>query len=196
MPEQQEYQGKYLRSRSTNTVYWKQFSLKHVFRAGAIVWYKFKGKDYYVVFKSISRPGRGVQIPGGRVEKFENVAQTIIREVHEETGLRCKIVCPLGFTFYENKNESYSNLQVFFLIKPVQDVDVDKKWKHIDKDVTKQELECWFVPVSRKEAFLLFDQGEVVRMFRKWLKEHKKPPKKTKITTDVESIFSQFSKLN
>ena len=169
--------GKYLNNRSANTVYWKQFSLKHVFRSGAIVWYKSKGKDYYVVFKSLSRPSRGIQIPGGRVKKFENIGQTVVREVYEEIGLHCKVVCPLGFTFYENKESGYSNLQTFFLVKPIKDVDVEKKWKHIDKDLTRQELECWFVSVNSRESFLPFDQAEIVRMFRKWLKDHKKPLK-------------------
>jgi 8-oxo-dGTP pyrophosphatase MutT (NUDIX family) len=157
----------------------KQFSLRHVFRAGAIVWCKHKGKDYYVVFKSFSRPNRGVQIPGGRVEKYENVGQTILREVYEETGLRCEIVCPLGFVFFENKNDNYSNLQTYFIIKPIFPIDVFAKWKHIDRDQTRQDLECWCEPVEKKADFLAIGQDQIVEMFRKWLEDHKKPfPKK------------------
>ena len=43
----------------------KKFSLRHVFRVGAIVWCKYRGQDYYVVIKSFTRPNRGTQIPGG-----------------------------------------------------------------------------------------------------------------------------------
>jgi 8-oxo-dGTP pyrophosphatase MutT (NUDIX family) len=152
----------------------KQFALRHVFRAGAIVWCKYKGKDYYIVFKSLTRPNRGVQLPGGRIERNENFAETILREVKEETGLECRIICPLGLVYFENPADNYSNMQFYYIVRPVYPVDVFKKWKYIDKDLTKQELEIWCVPTDRDSAFLAAGQDQVVEMFKKWLKEHKK----------------------
>ncbi len=152
----------------------KQFSLRHVFRAGAIIWCKHKGKDYYVVFKSLTRPSRGVQLPGGRVERNENVAEAIIREVKEESGIESRIICPLGFVYFENPLDNYSNLQIYYIVRPVFPVDVFNKWTHIDMDYSKQHLECWCVPVDKPNSFLAIGQGQVVDMFKKWLIDHKK----------------------
>jgi 8-oxo-dGTP pyrophosphatase MutT (NUDIX family) len=152
-----------------------KFNLKHIFRSGAIVWVKYFGKDYYLVFKSISRPARGIQIPGGRIEKFENPSTTIVREVQEETGLETRIVCPLGMMLVENNKDSYSNLQLFYILKPVYPININEKWRYTDRDATKQELECWFVPVDKDCSFLNGGQENVVKMFRTWLQEHQRP---------------------
>jgi 8-oxo-dGTP pyrophosphatase MutT (NUDIX family) len=153
----------------------KQFALRHVFRAGAVIWCKYKGKDYYVVFKSLTRPNRGVQLPGGRVERTENVAETILREVKEETGLDVRIICPLGFVYFENPADNYSNMQVYYIVRPVFQVDVFRKWKHTDSDITKQDLECWCVQADKNPSYLAAGQDKVIQMFQKWLVDHKKP---------------------
>jgi 8-oxo-dGTP pyrophosphatase MutT (NUDIX family) len=171
--------------------YSSQFSLRHVFRAGAVVWCKNKGKDYYVVFRSHTRPNRGIQIPGGRIEKHENVGHTILREVYEETGLRCDIVCPLGFIYFQNEKDNYSNMQTYFIIKPIYPIDVQNKWKYTDKDSTKQELECWCVPVEKPADFLASGQSQVIDMFRKWLEDHKKPPRQSNRNENDFSGVSQ-----
>jgi len=152
----------------------RQFLIRHVFRAGAIVWVKHKNQDYYVVFKSHSRPNRGVQLPGGRVEKNENPAECVLREVYEETGVESKIVCPLGFLHFENKEDSYSNMQTYFIVKPTKPIDPYKIWKHVDMDYSKQDLEVWCVPVGRNPSFLSVGQDRIVHMFRKWLRDHKR----------------------
>jgi ADP-ribose pyrophosphatase YjhB (NUDIX family) len=159
-----------------------KFNLKHIFRGGAIIWCKHNGQDYYVVFRSKTRPNRGVQLPGGRIERNENPAEAILREVQEESGIDSKVICPLGMIYFENQEDNYSSLQIYYLVRPEANLDVTKRWKYIDKDHTKQELECWFEPVSKDPEFLSAGQAEVVYMFRQWLKEHKKPlktPKKT-----------------
>jgi len=152
----------------------KKFRLKHVFRGGAIVWSKFQGKDYYVVFKSKSRPNRGTQLPGGRVERYENPAKTILREVKEETGVETRIVCPLGVIYYENEDDNYSSLQIYYLVRPIHPMDVTKSWKYIDKDYTQQDLECWFENTEKPTDYLAAGQDQVVEMFKSWLDEHKK----------------------
>jgi 8-oxo-dGTP pyrophosphatase MutT (NUDIX family) len=153
----------------------KRFNLKHIFRSGAIVWVKHAGKDYYLVFKSLSRPSRGFQLPGGRIEKFENPSDTIVREVFEETGLETRIVCPLGVMMLENSVDNYSNLQIYYILKPIYPINIHEKWRYTDKDSTRQELECWFVPVEKDPVFLSAGQHNTILMFRDWLHEHQKP---------------------
>lgn len=152
----------------------KQFALRHVFRAGAIIWSKHKGKDYYVVFRSLTRPNRGIQLPGGRIERNENFAETIIREVKEETGLETRIICPLGFVYFENPEDNYSKMEFYYIVRPTTTLDVFKKWKCVDKDMTKQDLEVWLVDIDKDPSFLAAGQDEVVKMFIKWLADHKK----------------------
>lgn len=151
-----------------------QFSLRHVFRGGAIIWCKHKGKDYYMVFRSITRPSRGIQLPGGRIERNENAAEAIVREVREETGVETRIICPLGLVYFENPADNYSNLQIYYIVRPVFPMDVFKKWIHIDGDLSKQQLECWCAPVDKSADFLAIGQDKVVDMFKKWLADHKK----------------------
>jgi 8-oxo-dGTP pyrophosphatase MutT (NUDIX family) len=153
---------------------YKQFALRHVFRAGAIVWIKSRGKDYYIVFKSLTRPTRGIQLPGGRVEKRENIADTILREVYEETGVQCRIICPLGYIYFENPKDNYSNMQMYYIIKPLYPIDVTKRWRHIDKDTSRQTLEVWCVDAGVSPEFLSVGQDSVVTMFNQWLSDHKK----------------------
>jgi 8-oxo-dGTP pyrophosphatase MutT (NUDIX family) len=153
---------------------YKQFALRHVFRGGAIIWIKSRGKDYYVVFKSLTRPNRGIQLPGGRVEKRENLADTIVREVYEETGIQCRIVCPLGYIYFENPSDDYSNMQTYYIVKPLYPIDVTKRWRHVDKDTSRQTLEVWCMDAENSPEFLSVGQDSVVYMFRQWLVDHKK----------------------
>lgn len=156
------------------TVTEKKFNLKHIFRGGSIVWSKFQGKDYYLVFRSLSRPNRGIQLPGGRIEKDENPAEAIIRETQEETGVEARIVCPLGLIYYESEKDNYSNLQMYYLVRPIFPQNVFKKWRHIDQDQTKQDIECWYVSTDKPTDFLAGGQAGVVEMFKKWLAEHRR----------------------
>lgn len=151
-----------------------KFSLRHVFRAGGIVWAKDKGKDYYLVFKSLSRPNRGTQIPGGRVERYENPGQAVVREVKEETGMDVHIVCPLAMGFFENKDSNHSNMQIYYIVKPNKPISINKVWQFIDKDETKQKMECWFEPVEKDTEFLAVGQDKIIDMFKQWLVDHKK----------------------
>jgi 8-oxo-dGTP pyrophosphatase MutT (NUDIX family) len=168
--------------------YVKRYSLRHVFRAGAIVWVKRGGVDYYLVFRSFTRPNRGIQIPGGRIERYENLAQTVTREIEEETGVKTKIVCPLGFAYFEDPDRDSSNLQIYYIVRPVHRVDVTKKWTFIDKDKTKQKLECWWVPVQEDTSFLSVGHDKIVHMFRDWLVDHKPEEQEEPISPVTQSL--------
>jgi 8-oxo-dGTP pyrophosphatase MutT (NUDIX family) len=161
---------------SQQTVIAKKFSLRHSFRAGAIVWTKDRNTntDHYLVFKSYSRPARGVQLPGGRVEKLENVAEAVVREVEEETGVQTKIVCPLGLIYLNNPGKNYSRVEIYYIVRPINFIDVRRHWHHTDTDKYAQNLECWFVPVDKTPINLASGQEHALSMFRQWLKDHRK----------------------
>ena len=159
----------------------RQFALRHTYRAGAIVWVKYRGDNYYVVFRSLNRPSRGVQIPGGRIERMENVAEAVTREVYEEIGVQTRILCPLGFLFTENLSDNFSRIEIYYIVRPIFPIDIFRHWQHTDLDEKRQTLEkqqildCWCAPVDREVSFLSYEQGQAVVMFREWLSQHKKP---------------------
>jgi 8-oxo-dGTP pyrophosphatase MutT (NUDIX family) len=158
----------------TQTIVARKFLLKHSFRAGAVIWVKDRktNKDYYVVLRSHTRPAKGVQLPGGRVEKLENVANTVVREVKEETGLDTTILCPLGIIYINNPTKNYSRLETYYIVRPSKPLDIKARWKHIDKDRFKQKMEVWLKPVEDDASFLSSGQDLAVKMFRQWLNEH------------------------
>lgn len=159
---------------NTQTIVARKFLLKHSFRAGAIIWVKDRktNKDYFVVLKSHSRPSKGVQLPGGRVEKLENVANTVVREVKEETGLSTSILCPLGTIYINNPTKNYSRLETYYIVRPTKTLDIRSRWRHTDKDRSKQKMEVWMMPVDGDITTLNSGQDLAVKMFRQWLNEH------------------------
>ncbi len=51
----------------------------------------------------VHRPGYDDwSFPKGKVDRGESLEETALREVEEETGLRCKLVAPLGCTAYSD----------------------------------------------------------------------------------------------
>lgn len=167
--------------KNNSTTISRQFAVRHTYRAGAIVWVKYRGENYYVVFRSLMRPSRGIQLPGGRIERMENVADAVTREVYEEIGIQTRILCPLGYLFTENPTDSFSRMEIYYIVRPIFPIDVFRYWQHQDLDEKRQAvekrqtLECWCVPCSREVDFLSFEQGKAVLMFRDWLSKHKKP---------------------
>lgn len=167
--------------RNNSTTVASQFAVRHTYRAGAIVWVKYRGENYYVVFRSLTRPSRGIQLPGGRIERMENVADAVTREVYEEIGIQTRILCPLGYLFTENPTDNFSRMEIYYIVRPIFPIDVFRYWQHQDLDEKRQAvekrqtLECWCVPCTREVDFLSFEQGKAVLMFREWLGKHKKP---------------------
>lgn len=163
------------------------FARIHTFKVGAVVWHKWKGESYYLAFKSLSVPERGVQIPRGRLERHESLGQSVLRETFEETGVRCKIICPLTLVFFENSDDDYSNCQIYYIVRPLDKIDPTLRWLHIDGDDTHQELEVFSVPAYTKPDFLSRGQNEVIYTFQQWLKQHDPH----RLDSNLEKQFSE-----
>ena len=75
------------------------------------------GRRVLLIQRNIEPNRGGWTIPGGYVERDETAEQAVIREVEEETGLRCKLV---GLAGYRNRADPEMNTSyVVFLLETI-----------------------------------------------------------------------------
>ncbi|MEW1963474.1 NUDIX hydrolase [Microbacterium sp. NPDC077644] len=71
---------------------------KAVYAAGAVVWRQTEGKLRILLIHRTKY--RDATLPKGKVDPGEMLAQTAVREVHEETGIRVHLGVPVGVSRY------------------------------------------------------------------------------------------------
>lgn len=71
---------------------------KAVYAAGAVVWRLVEGKLRILLIHRTKY--RDITLPKGKVDPGEMLAQTAVREVHEETGIRVSLGVPVGVSRY------------------------------------------------------------------------------------------------
>ena len=71
---------------------------KAVYAAGAVVWRLIDGKLRILLIHRTKY--RDVTLPKGKVDPGEMLAETAVREVHEETGIRVSLGVPVGVSRY------------------------------------------------------------------------------------------------
>jgi len=98
-------------------------------------------------------------IPGGFVEKNENVEQAIVREAYEETGIRIKVLCLLGVYSNPSRDPTRGTIAVAFLVKPIS--------RKIIEGSEAEEVK-WF-KLDRLPK-LAFDHGKIIKDVRKVLR--------------------------
>lgn len=71
---------------------------KAVYAAGAVVWRMVEGKLKILLIHRTKY--RDITLPKGKVDPGEMLAETAVREVHEETGIRVSLGVPVGVSRY------------------------------------------------------------------------------------------------
>ena len=71
---------------------------KAVYAAGAVVWRMVEGKLKILLIHRTKY--RDITLPKGKVDPGEMLAETAVREVHEETGIRVALGVPVGVSRY------------------------------------------------------------------------------------------------
>ena len=71
---------------------------KAVYAAGAVLWRIIDGKLRVLLIHRTKY--RDVTLPKGKVDPGETLAETAVREVHEETGIRVRLGPPVGVSRY------------------------------------------------------------------------------------------------
>lgn len=90
---------------------------KEIIAAGGVV---FEQLDDRVRVVLIHRPKYDDwSLPKGKAEPGESIADTALREVKEETGLVCRIVCELEPVRYGYGSGKNLKVVYYFLMKPV-----------------------------------------------------------------------------
>lgn len=68
-------------------------------------------KGEYLLVKRVNRPLKGEWwVPGGRVEKHETLEGALHRKIKQETGLKIKIIYPIGYYEEQYKESTFPNI--------------------------------------------------------------------------------------
>jgi len=118
-----------------------QKKTKKIISAGGVLFWK---NNDNILICIVKRKGKNIWIlPRGRVEKNENMENTVIREVKEETGVICNIIRKIGvinYDYYSPSSKTFYTKEVhFYLLKiyrqkkfvPSNEIQ-DMKWVTID----------------------------------------------------------------
>src|SRR4051794_2531848 len=82
----------------TEQVVGSKWTDKAVYAAGAVVWRLIDGKLRILLIHRTKY--RDITLPKGKVDPGEMLAETAVREVHEETGIRVSLGVPVGVSRY------------------------------------------------------------------------------------------------
>ncbi|KAA0962838.1 MULTISPECIES: NUDIX domain-containing protein [Microbacterium] len=85
-------------SQSTAQAAGSKWTDKAVYAAGAVVWRLIDGKLRILLIHRTKY--RDITLPKGKVDPGEMLAETAVREVHEETGIRVSLGVPVGVSRY------------------------------------------------------------------------------------------------
>ena len=100
------------------------------FSAGGVV-YRRRGDDYDIVIINRARY-TDWSLPKGHIEEGESHEQTAVREVEEETGIKARVVAPLGeiVYFYHRGNKGLTRKTVYhFLMEAESDEFCEPNWE-------------------------------------------------------------------
>ena len=119
------------------------------------------------------KQGRVLALPKGIVDPGENAAQTAVREVYEETGIRASIITKLTDIKYVyvrswgDKQRVFKIVSFFLLRYESGEIDAVAKEMRIE---VKQAL---WIPIEGAERRLSYrGERDVIRKAQEWLTAH------------------------
>lgn len=84
--------------------------------------------------------------PGGGVEKGTSLPDNLIREVHEETGLRIEVGAPCLVNEFHDPDSGFHQVDIYFHCRLRGSAEIDPDWRDVEavvsewRWVTEQEL--------------------------------------------------------
>jgi SAM-dependent methyltransferase/8-oxo-dGTP pyrophosphatase MutT (NUDIX family) len=112
-------------------------------------------------------PDAGVQVPGGGVEAGETLADAVVREVLEESGLHCEVVTHLGqrrrHAWYPDVG-AVDGVRHYFQLRPLDPL--AEKWTWVERHASDgsgpHEFAFRWLPVAEAAQALDFGFGEML----------------------------------
>lgn len=102
-------------------------------------------KNKLLVFNQPDHPEAGIQVPGGTVEEMEDIADAVIREVSEETGLNdFKLVKYLGSIERDMSDYGKNEIHHRHFFHITTEENENKTWQHIEKFNSERDEEILF----------------------------------------------------
>jgi 8-oxo-dGTP diphosphatase len=77
----------------------------------------YDGKGNFLVQNRLKKDWPGINFPGGHVEKEESIAESVVRELKEETGLTVKKIEPVGYFEWNVPSENLRHVSLLFRTK-------------------------------------------------------------------------------
>ncbi|WP_259991096.1 NUDIX hydrolase [Sulfitobacter sp. S190] len=74
--------------------------------------------------------------PGGGVEKNASLPDNLIREVHEETGLRIAVGAPCLVNEFHDPDRRFHQVDVYFRCSLLDGPQIDANWRDLEDIVT------------------------------------------------------------
>jgi 8-oxo-dGTP diphosphatase len=123
--------------------------------AAAII-FEGEGEDFVLLTKRSGDPFKDMWcLPGGHINKNEQAADAIIREVKEETGLDVLDLDPIGWRDEIVPNEDIHNVVLLYACK-------------VDGEITPQDGEVsdwnWYPLGQAEQMKLAFDHQELIKL--------------------------------
>ncbi|AEB74088.1 bis(5'-nucleosyl)-tetraphosphatase [Lentilactobacillus buchneri] len=100
------------------------------YASGAVVYEIRDGKIWYLLLQSATSDFWG--LPKGHVEKNENLIQTAVREIHEETSLKTQIDANFKEKVEYDMNNGHHKDVTFFVSRVAPEVKVRKQDEEIN----------------------------------------------------------------
>lgn len=128
--------------------------MKKAFSAGGVV-YKFDGENLKILLIA-TKNGKVWSLPKGLVEKNEDLKETALREIKEETGVNGKIIDEVGEISYwfVIKNEKYFKKVKYFLVEYIGG-DINPDW---EVDIAK-----WFTSEEALQKLTYKSDREILK---------------------------------
>lgn len=110
-------------------------------------------------------------LPKGRMEEGESRKETALREVYEETGLKCKILSYLGeihYTFYSLIDKDDIHKTVYWYLMSTDSI-------HLLPQTEEGFQEAiFFIPEKAMKLIRFDDEREIIRQAEQRIKSYKK----------------------
>lgn len=109
-------------------------------------------------YKDGNNTGR-YHMPGGRVEPGENFEEALHREVHEETGLKIKLLYPIYVGEWRPviRNVPHHIVATFIVCKPASSSDIVLSTEH--------DHFAWIVPHDRTKYDIMDPEDKVIEAY-------------------------------